>query len=456
MHGIADAEQTTGDDTDGSAPASQPRRTRRPDEGTIRPTAWGLIAPLALLVLAGFALRLWISWHSLGTNDWEAWAHFGYWIGEHGLFDMYRADPHLNHPPLAALWARYAMRWSQLSGLPFPFLLRFPALVGDALACALLGLIWAKRRGAVAGWGVAALFAWSLPAVLVGAYHCNTDTLCAALALLSAYLLAERRGFLAGGLALAAAINVKLIPVLLILPLLSLCRDRRDAARFLAGLAVGALPFLPVLIGAGRAFYRNALSYNPMVDQWGVALFLQAFAEWKFPPPASWPGWRLQLNQYRLDALNWYHAHAKYVIAALTAALAAASWLRRRQALEGDGTWDAYDLAALTIGFFLLLTGGFGVQYVVYAAPLLYATRRNLVTATVYNLLAGLFLLTVYAHWWTGTFPPYSAFGGPAEMPAPLFGLLAWWALLVFVCRTVFRRGATIAAGARIDADGEP
>ena len=80
-------------------PAGLARRDPMPG----RP-AWhrGIIPLLAVLILAAFALRLFISWYSLGSNDWDAWAHFGYWIGQYGLFPMYRADPHLNGVAYAA------------------------------------------------------------------------------------------------------------------------------------------------------------------------------------------------------------------------------------------------------------------------------------------------------------------------------------------------------------------
>src|SRR3712207_5550656 len=68
------------------------------------------------------------------------------------------------------------------------------------------------------------------------------------------------RSPLSAGLALAAAVNVKLIPVILIPGLLLSLRTRRDAWRFLAGLSVGVLPFVPVLLAAGRSYYGDRKS----------------------------------------------------------------------------------------------------------------------------------------------------------------------------------------------------
>ena len=65
-----------------------------------------------------------------------------------------------------------------------------------------------------------------------------------------------------------AAINVKLIPILLIPPLLLSYHDWRDARKFLLGLSLGVIPFIPVLFIQPAAFYHNALTYGSMVSNW--------------------------------------------------------------------------------------------------------------------------------------------------------------------------------------------
>lgn len=399
---------------------------------TTRTSPFRVLVGLSLLLLTagGFAARAWISQNSLGSNDWEAWQHFGFWIGKRGLLEMYQADPRLNHPPLAALWSMWAKRIAGATGWSFPAVFRLPVIAADLLACVVLALLWKRRSGWLTGLGAAALYAWSPAAVLVGAYHCNTDNIAIALALLAAYLIAERRSFLSAGLALGAAINVKLIPVILIPPLLGLCRDWRDVRRLIGGLAVAALPFLPVLVGAGAAFYRNALSYNPMADRWGICFLLEATQYWRYPD--WWRGW----EDFASDNFDWYHAHARNFILLASAGLGLLAWLLGRYRRGVGVPWTAYHLSAMTMASFLALTGGFGVQYVVYAAPVLLAA--NLWSGFFYNLWAGAFLFVIYAHWWTGTRPFYSGFGGPAYFPAPLLGLIAWWILIEFVFRSLF------------------
>src|SRR5262249_28585652 len=130
-----------------------------------------------------------------------------------------------------------------------------------------------RRRGPViAGWAVLA-FSGSIVAILVSAYHGNVDSLCVSLCLLSAYL-CERELPLAGGLALAGALHVQLLPVGLIPAFMLSYRSWRELLKFSVGLAVGLLPFLPFFICCGNGFYQGVVAYNSNVEHWGIPLFL--------------------------------------------------------------------------------------------------------------------------------------------------------------------------------------
>ena len=66
------------------------------------------------------------------------------------------------------------------------------------------------------------------------------------------------------GVALGLAINVKPLPALFVLPMLACCRDRRELLRFIAGLALLALPFVPPLVMCGGDFRASpATTPNP-------------------------------------------------------------------------------------------------------------------------------------------------------------------------------------------------
>ena len=377
------------------------------------------IALLALAVL-GLGLRVALSAVSFGSYDAMLWSGFAAKIAEHGLLDVYATERHFNHPPIPGYWA--ALAWliaERLPGASFPFVFRLPMIAADAVVCVLLWKIWSRRScGAVFAALVAAGFAWNLDAILVSAHHCNTDPLYAALALLAVYLVEDRRAHFLGGLALGAAINVKLIPVLLVFPMVGGYRDARQVARFLAGLAVAALPFVPVLLLRGAEFSRNAIDYTSVAAYWGVNLFLLEMV--RLP---RFLGWAQPILEYYQDL-------GRYV---LVLAVSLAVLVARRR-----GELDRYSTCAVTAALFLILAPGFAIQYTVFAGALLFAVRPGV--GALYGALVGIQLFITYWLGGDGRLPIDSGRTGDHAAPGPLFGLLAWAVLIAFVWHAYFRR----------------
>lgn len=409
---------------------------------------WLAIAVLAGVTVLGFIGRLVLSWYSLGSDDWLLWWGFSGLVGLHGPFNAYAIDSNLNHPPLPLIWSLLALGVAALAHVHFSFIFRLAPIAADAGTCLLLYRIWTSRGGDRRwGWLAAAAFAWNLDAIMDGAYDCNTDNICAFFTLLAAYQFADRRNFYLGGLALAGAINVKIVPVVLIPAFFSLCRDWTDAGRFIKGMAIGAIPFLIVLYVTPVAFIRNVLFYNSMVGEWGLMIFPQYG---QYIP---------LINQPSATVLNWFHAYGKYPMLLIAAGLGVLAWRLRR--------WDAYQLGALGWCVFLIFTPGWGLQYTVYVVPLMMAV--SLGRGTLYGLVAGLYLLAAYAGgwhpgWqdmvprrdsvaaivgpmafnaraWHGTLPLQSVYDGAYHvnpLPVPL-AFLAWGILVGFFCLTLWR-----------------
>ncbi|CAN5366365.1 hypothetical protein BH10PLA1_BH10PLA1_23000 [soil metagenome] len=380
------------------------------------------------LVAIGLLIRLAISWVSWGSNDVITWAHFSELANRVGLMNAYKQDSGLNHPPIPVLWAVVAGRMTGLS-IWFPFIFKLPIILFEAFTAWVLWRVWQDRaernrprpgrRGerSIAGenaTSAVAGYALSLCAILVSGYHCNTDTMFAGLALFSVYLLERQRPF-SGGLALAAAINIKIIPVLLIPALLLSLRNRRDVLKFVGGLSIGVIPFVPVLFAVGPSFYQNALAYGSLIDRWGILYFLlpsNSVADGAAMGPAI-----------------MYHNLAKWPLLGLIVA-----WALLARRLH---RWNRYDVAAVTFGIFLIFTPGFGVQYTVMIAPLLLATRVRVGAA--YSVTAGLFIGAVYFINLTDDYPYYSFFNTMFVQPSPLIGLLAWGTLIYYVATTIKR-----------------
>jgi hypothetical protein len=238
--------------------------------------------------------------------------------------------------------------------------------------------------------------------------------------LLAAYLIDQRRQHFWGGLALGGAINVKLIPIVCIPGLLASCRSWRQRVLYMSGLAVGALPFLPHMIGCPGAFYHSVLAYNSSFGNWGIPLLLSS----AFSNP--WLGGAAQA------IAGPYTAYGRYAILGSVALLSAWAHLRT--------TLNATTLAAVSLAVFLVVTPGFGPQYTVYAVPLLFAV--DLRAAWIYATTAGTFIGLIYWTYLVPGFPLYSPLAGPAPMPAAIMGLLAWAVLALWIIRTI--RGARL------------
>ncbi|MDB5303398.1 MAG: rane protein, partial [Phycisphaerales bacterium] len=217
-----------------------------------------LIGLAVLGILARFAIAA-CSW---GTSDTLSFNRFAWSIEGKGILETYRADPEFNHPPIPGYWAWLALQPTRAHPYAFAFLFRVPIIMMDAASIWLLWRIWRRRDGPRRAAVVAALYAWCPVAILVSGYHGNTDAVYAFFCLLCVYLIEDLKRPLLGGLALAAAINIKLIPVLLILPLVLTFRRWGDFLRFAIGVALGALPFVPVLLLARPSFTHNALAYK--------------------------------------------------------------------------------------------------------------------------------------------------------------------------------------------------
>ncbi len=360
-----------------------------------------------LWIVTGIVVRMVIAAISVGSNDAVIWEAIAQSIRDEGFLQTYRATPMMNHPPIPPLWAVASLAMG--GGTWFSFLMKLPGIASDAAACVLAARIWSERGDSRRAHLAAMAIALNPVAILVSGYHCNTDNVYAWLSLLAAWLLSGRKRFFYGGLALGAAINVKLIPLVLVPVAFSICRDRRQVLRLLAGLAICVVPFTP-LLAEPQIVYRNMLSYNSLVSQWGIPLFLiQTERTARFSQAAA-----AMMQQYL-----WI---GRVAIVASVLGLSAASAVLRR--------WNAYELFFIAYALFLVLAPGFGVQYAVIVVPLLAAI--SLPRSWQYGLVCGLFLLFIY---WVfllpGGIPLQSRFGIQFLMPGPLFGLLAWWVLLV-------------------------
>jgi hypothetical protein len=371
-------------------------------------------AALAAACVLGVVVRMLWMVRSRGTNDIATWQHWGEYVETLGVRRCYESIAGFNHPPLMGYLAMLVRRLALATHVRFELLFKMVALAGDALAAALL--VRAHRDDLGRAARVVTLYAVSLASVLVTGYHGNTDPLCAGLVLLAAVMLDEQRP-LAAGLAYAGALNVKLIPLLIGPALVLQLRRPRDLVRFALGASAAILPYLPFLITVPRAFYRAAVAYNSSPNYWGIYGFLLLAGHGgRIAPPAA-----------ALAPRFWDHGRWFVLVGVVLVAVLAR--------LRGRADARTGCLAALSA--FLVLTPGFGVQYLVYVVPLWFAVEVR--RAFVYSTVAGLFMLIIYYDFWTGEVPYYSLFNRHYPLAAAWIGAIVWALLAASAARLLWR-----------------
>lgn len=304
------------------------------------------------LVFGGIALRVMVWWFSIGSNDAHIWAGHARSILDHGLVWTYENVQIMNHPPLMGWWSAVANTFGP-DMWTFSLWLRVPGLLGDIAS---VGLLWR-----FASPSAAAVYALAPVAILVTSYHANTDGLCTVAILAGAFALDRQRWFLAGT-AIAAALNVKLIPLVLLPVVFACVPDMRALVRLAGGLALAIIPYLSL---DWTVLRRNLLGYSPItvgLAEWGVTGLLSG------------------------SARAWYASNGKWIMLAAMLALAV---FGRVQAMRPSVQ------LALALSLFVLLVPGFGVQYLLYPTALLCAA--DLAAAIAWSVVGGAFAISVYA-----------------------------------------------------------
>lgn len=354
------------------------------------------------LGLAGVAVRVWLWWFSIGSNDVLLWRLHGLHVFTEGVASTYRNYRDFNHPPLMGLYASRAWTWSGGDLWTFARLIKLPGLAGEGLT------LWALWR--FSGRRAFVVYAWLPAAILVSGFHGNTDCLYAAIILVAAIAFDKGKYFLSGVL-WSAALNVKLLPLAL-LPMVFLGVPSVSALMQLAaGLAIGATPFLPPALSAGEAMRRNMLAYNSRPDNWGLMALLNG--------GIAIPSLRRAVEPAR----DMWLAIGRYAILLTVVTVALLSRFRRRMPMT--------EQAALGSALFLVLAPGFGVQYVMFAAPLL--CMVDLQHAVWWGCASGIFLAAVYSTFLVSWMPPQSFLFGNYPFPASALAVAAWAVLVHFI-----------------------
>lgn len=370
----------------------------------------------------GFLLRVVLWKISEGTNDIRTWARFAIEIGSYGLGGTYVHDVLFNHPPWMGLLSRAVYALSLQLNVPFHHAFKLLGMFAEVGTALLLRQLWLRRGQPERAAQAFAAYGCGLCGILISGYHGNTDPAYWFLVLAAVYLLHEHEAPLLAGLTLGAALNIKLIPLFVVLPLAATCKSWRALVRFaLGGLIMFGLFVAPMLSFDAvqrAAFARNVLGYTSYRENWGIELVLRAVVEaFRISAPA------IARNVDELGAL--YARTGSMILLAVTTALAGYELITRHK-------HDAYAVAAMCFGLFLVLASGFGVQYLGAVVPLLLALRIR--DGFLYASMSGVFIGLLYCSFvrtWTPIFSQHNYFS--AAFAAPAFA--TWWLLIVYTLR---------------------
>ena len=341
-----------------------------------RPGAW-----LWVLVSAGILVRAFLVIFTEGTYDVSIWKSHAQGVLDHGLVGQYRVSEALNHPPLACWVAAGLLLLSQWTGVSFGIVLRAPLALADVGTAFLLGYVLRTTRYR---WAAVGLYAVHPLAIILSAYHGNTDSLIAFFILLSVALISEERPVMAA-VALGVSLWIKL-PGLLVAPALALgFKQWRDRFAFGATASlIGVITYIPLLLSDPGILYTRVLSYGGWIIQttagirvWGLQNFLYLLQEL----PRNW---QLPVG----SAVIWVFNHNRL---AVLLPLTAFAWMRRgEQSAAGLGTTVAASYAIV-----YAFSNSWSFQYFAWAIPFWFLTGPIFLAGA--TLLAGGFIYALYA-----------------------------------------------------------
>lgn len=350
------------------------------------------IATLVKLVLAAV---------TFGTNDVATWRSFADNAMLCGTcvyqFPGPTGDP-FNHPP-------FIIHFLKLIGTSttwFPFWLRLPAILADI---GTVLLVTKLIPGISTRLGV--LLALNPVSILVSGFHGNTDPLMIFFIVLAVYLLKTGRLSWAA-VAFGMAINIKVVPLLLVPAILVYIWSWKSARRVVLFVCIAALVVLalsmPYILSNPLTIGKATLGYRGMYGQWGISRFLLGFQ-------ISGAGHAIAARL------------TQTLIIVLTLALAV--YLNRRKIDL------VYQIGLIFFALFFL-SSGVAVQYLSWTVP--FVLVLGFWWSLAYYTSAGLYVCLSYNHWSQGQWYFAESHIKPYSSVAGYMAGLVCWAICGLIC----------------------
>jgi Glycosyltransferase family 87 len=380
---------------------------------------------IACAALLALSLKIYLALSTIGTNDILTWQSFLNNITQFGGIGTYQrpgvfGDP-FNHPPFMIHVLKSLEYLSSLSGLPFSFWLRLPAIIAD------IGSLWLSFRMKAPPL-MLFLFALCPASILISGFHGNTDPVMVFFVLLSIFFVDRKNSEWLGGLAFGMALNIKVVPLIFVPAIFFFLPERKKALQFFsAALGTIVICSLPYIFNGPILIARKTLGYGGLYNRWGWSLILSFL----FPSAGT-----TTLLGYDAGSIHLFLSrYFKYALMALIAIL---SWWMNR---ESNRKPSLFFQCGTIVSLFLMLTPGFGVQYLAWLVPFVIALRT--LPTLFYYLTSGAYLFATYRLWSDGNwYYADSIKVRPPMLSVYLLSLLCWLAV-VFTCWRYLRTLST-------------
>jgi hypothetical protein len=307
-------------------------------------------------MLIGAVLRIYCVGFTAGTGDMDDWEDHAQQVRDRGLIGYYHANSFANHPPFISEVGSLILRASTATHVPFRILFRgLFALVDLGNALLLFSLLPSNRSRFLA----TAIYWISPAAIILSAYHGNTDTAVAFFLMLSIWLASKTRATL-GGSAFGAGLWIKLPGILAFPAFMTFFRTWRSRIIFtLAATGAALITYLPALIQDYKVVWTNVFGYRGLVLQttggvplWGPSVLLFS----TIAGVDAWPASFLRPALFVLEQ-SWYLAIAGMFLLV---------WLRRNR----HAPQELAATIAMTYVILLGFSDYWAFQYFAWSLPL--------------------------------------------------------------------------------------
>lgn len=370
---------------------------------------WSMPKPLMAALIISAALCLALASLTYGTSDVLYFQSYVAKAAHDGTAALYRDGAGLIayhpewvqqmiHPPAMLTYCNAIQYLENVSGIPFRFWFRLLTTIAY-LASAVFVWRLASAKAAI-------YYALCPAAIIIAGFHGNSDPLIDAMLLASVYAAESKRRPALSGMFYGIACSIKIWPLFLLLAFMMGLRTLRDRLYF-GTLAVAAIIVLafPHILADPRLIVSTVLGYRSTVlCEWGLS---------------RWPSY------VRIGVPFTFTAIAVAVL-----------YLRKQHA-------SLSYMVGSSILIFLVLTPGFGVQYLAWLLPFCFVFG-GYVTSAVYAA-SSIFLAGFYT-FWSGGIPWYFADvvnlarEGPASKAVVYLAAMCWVTLAISAVRAMTGR----------------